>query len=66
MNKIKQKIFTFFREIVKGVIEEREKRNLSMYSDLARLILDCKTGKLSIQTIDFLSRMDINPEEFNK
>lgn len=66
MNKIKQKIFTFFREIVKGVIEEREKRNLSMYSDLAMLILDCKTGRLSIQTIDFLSRMDINPEEFNK
>ena len=65
MKNIKHKIYKFFREIVKEVVEERARKDLKIYCDLAKLILDCKTDKISLQTIDFLSRMDINPEEFN-
>jgi len=63
---IRQYIYNICREVITNEIDEKNLRDLKATSDLAKLIIDAKNNKLSMESQDFLCRMNIHPELFNK
>ena len=58
----------FIYDIVVDATQELERRqretSLNHTADLARLLIDCKNNKLSLQSRAFICRMNINPKDF--
>lgn len=52
--------------VVERELRDNRTSHLNSIADLTRLMLEIHKGKLSMESIAFIERMNINPKQFTK